>query len=736
LYSTLVTFTVLLFFLSDVFFSKSEEGAADLHAEAAKGINKIFDVTPEDDPQLRSELKKIREKAAAEPLWAGPPLPQLARLATTPIDSRSVSVDQVDIHAKKPVSCNAPNHAPMLYYYFMQADIPGMDVGSEKTATTNECCSKCVQNPKCEAWTHADGTCWLKSGANKMVNNKVGLISGMSVVMYNKNVGNQLEFKEAMRRIEKEPMKAHEELIWPLPESIDNWRGGARPVSKSLALEFDAPGDQISKTIVERAFERAKARILSGADSANATRSVMSVRLQTTPQGDAQNSSDDGYAIELKGDQDTVYLSARTTNGFLMGIETLSQICSRGYCIASSFKIRDRPMYPHRGLLVDVGRRFVPVPTILAILEGMASLKMNAFHFHLNDWVAIRWKSETFPKLNQKKRFYSKADFKIINDFAEQRGIAVYPEIDIPGHAHSFSGLSKDKMLFCDNKEWQLFHDKENKTLSSVKILLKEMLSFFPKAKIVHIGGDETENKGPCNQGNFGHLSKAIQEEVSQVYGRTPVVWNEAYEILNALSKSARTIVQCWSLKCNATRATLNRIPIIYSKYDKFYLDHTSTACNMVDISFQDCMWTDIVEDGVDTKFLLGGETTMWTDEYCPHDKCVGHAPTWGGHIGWLFKRKQDDLFGHNFLSVIFPRAAAAAGSFYRFKKDLPIEAFLRRYFAASDRVEERVKGFIALKGGERATCPLVNCNACTMTHRCDETWESYFAKHGWDGQK
>ena len=30
------TFTVLLFFLSDVFFSKSEEGAADLHAEAAK----------------------------------------------------------------------------------------------------------------------------------------------------------------------------------------------------------------------------------------------------------------------------------------------------------------------------------------------------------------------------------------------------------------------------------------------------------------------------------------------------------------------------------------------------------------------------------------------------------------------------------------------------------------------------------------------------------------------------
>ena len=78
---------------------------------------------------------------------------------------------------------------------------------------------------------------------------------------------------------------------------------------------------------------------------------------------------------------------------------------------------------------------------------------MNAFHFHLNDWVAIRWKSKAFPKLNEKKRFYTEAEFKRINEFAEQRGIDVYPEIDAPGHAHSFSSLPKDKMLFCDNKQ-------------------------------------------------------------------------------------------------------------------------------------------------------------------------------------------------------------------------------------------------------------------------------------------
>ena len=182
----------------------------------------------------------------------------------------------------------------------------------------------------------------------------------------------------------------------------------------------------------------------------------------------------------------------------------------------------------------------------------------------------------------------------------------MYPELDVPGHAHSFSGLPKDKALFCDNKQWQLYHDKANKTLGSVKLLLKEMLSFFPNAKLTHIGGDETEDKGPCNKLNFGQLSKAVQDEVRHVHGKIPVVWNEAYDVLNALSGTAKTVVQCWSPKCNATRITRNHIPVIYSRYDKFYLDQTSTSCNMVDVAFQECLWTDIAGGAVDRKFLLG----------------------------------------------------------------------------------------------------------------------------------
>ena len=156
-----------------------KKGQAVVHSEAAAQISKQLRVSDDDDTKLQDELKKIREEAAAKPLWVGPPLPQLARLETTPINSRSVSLDKLDVSSKKAVSCTAPKHSDSLFYYFMQADIPGMDVGSEHVKTPNECCTKCIENPKCEAWTHVDGTCWLKSSANKVLDGKAGLTSAL-----------------------------------------------------------------------------------------------------------------------------------------------------------------------------------------------------------------------------------------------------------------------------------------------------------------------------------------------------------------------------------------------------------------------------------------------------------------------------------------------------------------------------------------------------------------------------
>ena len=72
---------------------------------------------------------------------------------------------------------------------------------------------------------------------------------------------------------------------------------------------------------------------------------------------------------------------------------------------------------------------------------------------------------------------------------------------------------------------------------------------------------------------------------------------------------------------------------------------------------------------------LLGGEATMWTDEYCPHSKCVGHAETWGGKVGWLFEKKKTSSLPKLSYNDISP-IKSAAGSFWIMTAQLAPKCF------------------------------------------------------------
>jgi hexosaminidase len=740
----------------------------DAFAEAKRQLSGRYKSDGPVENRLSTVLENIRREEANRPVWNGPPLPQLVRLETLPVESRTVPIDKVDFGNSRQDLCGARGKKQQYFYFFPNKDIPGMDVGNQKTASPADCCNACVLDSRCQAWTHVDGNCWLKSGANKISPNKMGLTSGISLSSYNENIRDQVEFDAAITKIRSDKNRVNgknTELMWPLVAKIFDWSGNRRAVRFSDgdgALKINDvmqnPLSQEDSNRLRRAFERHRPAMMPASVSANDSavdilspplsivqlKRVLHLTYPATrhsPSAGTMNETDDeAYMLNIKESDHIVVIHSTTVRGFLAGLESLSQICTAGFCNVSSVSIYDKPTYPHRGLLIDSGRRIIPVPVIYAILDGMAALRLNALHLHLTDWAGVRWKSSSFPRLNFKKRYYSKLDLHKLDLFATDRGITIYPEIDVPGHAHCFASVEKGEFLFCDTKKWQLFNDPGGTTLSNLKVLVREISSLFPNSPIIHIGGDETEDKGSCNKENFGALTLALQNEVSKVHHRRAVVWNEVPEVLSALNQKTGTIAQCWSPTCNISRLTSEGIFTIMSRYDSFYLDHTSTTCSLMDIASQRCLWDDIARnngDTVYTRFLLGGEATMWTDEYCPHDKCVGHADTWGGKIGWLFHKRHDALFAQNFLSVIFPRLAAAAGTFYRFNSTLSKEMFLRRYLAASYRLDRRIYQEMQKHrhehnlGQNLYTCPTVDCSGCTMTHRCDVTWEEYFRSAG-----
>ena len=67
----------------------------------------------------------------------------------------------------------------------------------------------------------------------------------------------------------------------------------------------------------------------------------------------------------------------------------------------------------------------------------MAAVKMNVFHWHLVDDQGWRIEMKKHPKLTQMAsdgNYYTQEEIKNIVKYADERGILVVPEIDVPGH--------------------------------------------------------------------------------------------------------------------------------------------------------------------------------------------------------------------------------------------------------------------------------------------------------------
>lgn len=70
-------------------------------------------------------------------------------------------------------------------------------------------------------------------------------------------------------------------------------------------------------------------------------------------------------------------------------LETLLQLMTadpcQGLLLVKSARIEDRPMFRHRGILLDTSRNFIPLDDIKRTLDGMGSVKFNIFHWHITD---------------------------------------------------------------------------------------------------------------------------------------------------------------------------------------------------------------------------------------------------------------------------------------------------------------------------------------------------------------
>jgi hexosaminidase len=218
---------------------------------------------------------------------------------------------------------------------------------------------------------------------------------------------------------------------------------------------------------------------------------------------------DESYRLEISSGKITI--NTNSDLGALHALETLLQMLqnnSTSYYFPIAV-IEDFPRFSWRGLMIDAARHFQPVDVIKRNLDAMAAMKMNVFHWHLVDDQGWRIEMKKLPKLTQLASdggFYTQEEIKNIVKYADERGILVVPEIDVPGHASAIltafpeigSKINSDKTTYSIERNAGVFMptlDPSNpETYQLLSEIFDEVCPLF-SGKYFHIGGDENEGK-------------------------------------------------------------------------------------------------------------------------------------------------------------------------------------------------------------------------------------------------
>ena len=379
-------------------------------------------------------------------------------------------------------------------------------------------------------------------------------------------------------------------------------------------------------------------------------------------------SNKEGYSIIVN--KEGIKITAATEAGIFYGIQSLRQLIKKENIInkISYLKITDAPRFAWRAFMLDEGRFFKGKEEVKKLLDEMARLKMNVFHWHLVDDQGWRIEIKKYPLLTaigSKRKstqvgplkwqspiqsgvphsgFYTQEDIKEIVAYASDRFITVVPEIEMPGHSSAAIaaypwlgsvgakievpikfGVSKDVYNITDPKVYSFLTD-----------VLDEVITLFP-SKVIHIGGDEVKydhwknNKGIqdyMKKNNLNtpadlqiHFTNRISQYLSSK-GRRMMGWNEILgdklheyqskkdtEVKEKLATTS--VIHFWKGDLQLfNKAAQNGFSIVNSLHTNTYLDYSYKS-----IPLEKAYSFDPIPEGLAPEFhknVMGLGCQMW----------------------------------------------------------------------------------------------------------------------------
>ncbi len=422
----------------------------------------------------------------------------------------------------------------------------------------------------------------------------------------------------------------------------------------------------------------------------------------------------EGYELSINSEQ--IKVSASDSAGFFYAAVSLVQLLKMSANRIQCCHISDSPRFYYRGQFLDCSRSFHDIETVKSVIDQMASLKLNHFHWHLSDDEGWRIEIDAYPELTDvgawrgeneelepqfgsgAKRYggyYTKQQVREVLRYAEAREINVIPEIDTPGHARALIKSMPERLVESQDKSHyvsiQQYSDNVLNpalpaTYEVLETILDEICELFPSS-IIHLGGDEVphhvwEQSPACIQKakalGFsqvreleGHLIRHFQAYLRDK-GRQLGVWEEA-----SYGQKIETdaIVCAWTNREKGIAAAQEGYKVIMCPAQYTYLD---MAWNR-DINEFGVLWASDIDleraynfditEGAAEENIIGTQALVWTE----------------------FVNTKEKL---EFL--LYPRLFAIAENAWTVSEEKSWEGFLPRVSAHLDILRAKKIGFRA----------------------------------------
>lgn len=324
-----------------------------------------------------------------------------------------------------------------------------------------------------------------------------------------------------------------------------------KPVSIELFEESFSIENNSSISITDKAQKIAANHLISLIQSTT----KYNIKLKENKKSSITFIKDNNLKLEsyqLSVTTNNINIAASSAAGYFYGVQSLAQLITKHKIekskktkwLVPSLIINDEPRFKWRAYMLDESRYFHGEAFVKRILDEMATLKMNVFHWHLIDDAGWRIEIKKYPLLTKVGAFrtdseigtwksgktsgkphggfYTQEQIKNIVAYAAERNITIVPEFEMPGHSSaaiaSYTWLGTAGIDIDVPIKFGRLYDNYDVTkpevVQFIKDVLTEMFELFP-SKVIHIGGDEVGYK-------VWEESKSVQKYMRENGLKTP----------------------------------------------------------------------------------------------------------------------------------------------------------------------------------------------------------------------